>query len=468
MKKLSILFISFLTCILNSCDTNNDFLSKEIQTKSSENYSFLINVYSDNNDCKTRSISMKTEWAVGDIINLYIDGKSDSKCTISYKGNGIWEVDSNLSSFLFSNNSGNITAIYNEKEDTGNNTTSGDILYTEEGVYEKKGNVICISINMNKRPLSRIIIEGISSNKDYIEDFIWFKSIYSIKPMEWTKVEGNAFPCEYDASTNTAVFYGLLVSNQGTTTITLRNEKGYIYKRTYDKVCSPGESIHIEGPLKSPEKWTKDVLVQGITLDQNNLNLVIGDIYTLNAQLKNTNATNNNIIWSSSDNSVVEVDGDGNVMAKGNGSANISAEAADGSATATCSIRVANIEDFITIGYNSTSFSNSGGISISFSMPIYNNYSKSAIIVDNHFTFSSNNMAVFSSLSSFVASLQTNSQPCEILPNSSVNCNVSVFISGYWSYSTGSYSGSQNYITLYLKKDGVGFTKIKYLPWELY
>lgn len=57
--------------------------------------------------------------------------------------------------------------------------------------------------------------------------------------------------------------------------------------------------------------------------------------------------------WSSTNNNIVTVDQEGNVTALLNGDAQIMVKADDGSAEATCNIHIRNMEDFISVGYDS-------------------------------------------------------------------------------------------------------------------
>lgn len=82
--------------------------------------------------------------------------------------------------------------------------------------------------------------------------------------------------------------------------------------------------------------------VQSISLNHNSLDLKIGDVsHQLTATIYPTNATNKDLIWSSSNTNVATVSSSGVVTAKATGSATITATAADGSGkTATCSVTV--------------------------------------------------------------------------------------------------------------------------------
>ena len=79
--------------------------------------------------------------------------------------------------------------------------------------------------------------------------------------------------------------------------------------------------------------------VESVSLDRTSVELTEGDEITLNATVKPDNATNKNVTWSSSDESVIKVI-DGKVTALIPGSAVITVKTEDGSKTATCEVTV--------------------------------------------------------------------------------------------------------------------------------
>lgn len=85
------------------------------------------------------------------------------------------------------------------------------------------------------------------------------------------------------------------------------------------------------------------VKVKGINLDKENLDLNIGENYTLNAKITPNNATNKKVKWSSSNTSVATISGDGKLTAISGGATIITATTDDGEYTATCSVNVKNV-----------------------------------------------------------------------------------------------------------------------------
>ncbi len=84
----------------------------------------------------------------------------------------------------------------------------------------------------------------------------------------------------------------------------------------------------------------KNIAVQSVSLNTQNLTMQVGQNSTLVATLNPTNATNREVSWSSSDSSIVEVSSTGVLTAKREGTAQITVTTNDGSHTATANITV--------------------------------------------------------------------------------------------------------------------------------
>jgi len=82
------------------------------------------------------------------------------------------------------------------------------------------------------------------------------------------------------------------------------------------------------------------VEVTDVTLNKATLNLNVGASETLKATIHPSNATNQNILWQTSDNKVATVDGTGLVTAIVQGTATIWVTTVDGAKTATCTVTV--------------------------------------------------------------------------------------------------------------------------------
>ena len=84
----------------------------------------------------------------------------------------------------------------------------------------------------------------------------------------------------------------------------------------------------------------KNVPVEGIKLDKTSVVADKGASFTIKATLQPSNATNQNITWSTSDKSVATVSSSGKVTAVGKGVCQITAKTKDGGYTAVCMITV--------------------------------------------------------------------------------------------------------------------------------
>lgn len=84
----------------------------------------------------------------------------------------------------------------------------------------------------------------------------------------------------------------------------------------------------------------KPVAVTGVTLDKNTLSIKSGEKETLIANITPNNATNKNLIWKSSDESVATVDKNGLVTGVKKGTATITVTTEDGNYSDTCTVSV--------------------------------------------------------------------------------------------------------------------------------
>ena len=89
--------------------------------------------------------------------------------------------------------------------------------------------------------------------------------------------------------------------------------------------------------------------VTGINLDEENISMNVGDSDILTVTITPDNATNQNITWSSSDESIVTVNSEGEIEGISSGDVTITATTKDGNKKATCEITVVTVEDDIPI-----------------------------------------------------------------------------------------------------------------------
>lgn len=114
--------------------------------------------------------------------------------------------------------------------------------------------------------------------------------------------------------------------------------KGIVVDTRYNSANIEGFFEQVQTPDTIASTGTVSVIGVGVT--PSTLTLNVDDTYTLTATVTPYNATNRNVAWSSSAESVATVDSEGTVTAVTSGSATITATTADGSLTDSCSVTV--------------------------------------------------------------------------------------------------------------------------------
>lgn len=99
------------------------------------------------------------------------------------------------------------------------------------------------------------------------------------------------------------------------------------------------------------------VYVTGVSLDKNELSLSEGDKATLTATVTPSDATNQNVTWSSDNTGVATVSDAGLVTAIAVGTANITVTTEDGAYTATCAVTVSEATDYSAVYTSNVSIS---------------------------------------------------------------------------------------------------------------
>lgn len=94
--------------------------------------------------------------------------------------------------------------------------------------------------------------------------------------------------------------------------------------------------------VATSEVTIKPIPVESITISPNGITMKVGDTTQLTATVSPDNATNKEIIWSSSDDEIATVDSTGKVTGKKIGSVTITAKTPDGNVVATITVTVDN------------------------------------------------------------------------------------------------------------------------------
>ena len=133
------------------------------------------------------------------------------------------------------------------------------------------------------------------------------------------------------------------VHSDGTITVN-KNEDGEAIIQAISQQNNVSSSVKIK-----VRKIDYIVDVNEIILDKTAVNLNYNESLELKATISPTNATNKNIIWSSSDTSLVTVDNNGTIKAISNrsGTVIITAITADGNKSATVVVNVKKIDEVV-------------------------------------------------------------------------------------------------------------------------
>jgi uncharacterized protein YjdB len=124
-------------------------------------------------------------------------------------------------------------------------------------------------------------------------------------------------------------------TSSGTTTFEELNANSVTVTTSTAFRCTSASSISIYYTSNS----SSPISVTGVTLDESELSLAVGESATLTPIVAPSNATNKNVSWESSNDAIATVV-DGEVTAVAEGTATITVTTEDGSKTATCDVTV--------------------------------------------------------------------------------------------------------------------------------
>ncbi len=127
----------------------------------------------------------------------------------------------------------------------------------------------------------------------------------------------------------------ITAKNTGEVIITAISEDGN--KKATTKVLVEKEEV------EEPDKPEEIVKVTSVSLDKKSIKLFVDESNVLNATILPANATNKDIIYSSSDNNIVKVDSKGNITAISEGKAIITVSTVEGNKKAYTEVEVAKV-----------------------------------------------------------------------------------------------------------------------------
>ena len=171
-----------------------------------------------------------------------------------------------------------------------------------------------------------------------------------------TVVDDKYFKSSADCNNAAVYYYSCVCGAEGSTTFTVGEANGHSYSSAWEKNAThhwhKATCEHITEKSEEAEHnygtdnvcdtcgYDKTIHVSGITLNFSSLAMTVDDVKTLIATVTPNNATNQNVIWTSSNASIVTVDASGKITAVGVGTATITVTTADGNKNAQCTIVV--------------------------------------------------------------------------------------------------------------------------------
>ncbi|MGN0805834.1 MAG: Ig-like domain-containing protein [Candidatus Coproplasma sp.] len=255
----------------------------------------------------------KTAATVGDIITLTatVSGTGD------YNRNVSWAITEGGDKATLNGNLLTVTAAGTVK-----------VQATAEGDTTKKSNEITITVSAAE-PVepSDISVESVSLTPDALILDIGAEQTLAAIILPEDATNKNVIWISSNTSV-VAVDNGGKVTAiaEGSATVTVRTEDG-------------GKSATCRVTVNSPAV-DDTVKVDGVTVTPATLSLNVNGEYTLVANVSPSDATNKNVIWTSSNTSVVAVDNGGKVTAIASGGAEVTVTTEDGNFTGKCVVTV--------------------------------------------------------------------------------------------------------------------------------
>lgn len=208
----------------------------------------------------TRMNPESGQWQNGDEIFIALDGSDSNSYVLRYVASSGEFVISplNRSAAGFSEH-GTVTGFYASEaalsydgQDVKGSTT-GDIVYTEQGDYTVSGKTITINMRLNERKMSLVKITGLKSEAYVSNMKQTFTRLTSLASPAW-EVGGVTPSYIYNAAEGTAYCYGV-VPDDGR--ITLKYKDGLYYTLNNQlPTLAPGEMTELASPDAEPDKWT--------------------------------------------------------------------------------------------------------------------------------------------------------------------------------------------------------------------
>ncbi len=152
------------------------------------------------------------------------------------------------------------------------------------------------------------------------------------------------YTVKFDVDGGTEVSDQIVKKNEKVTPPSDPTKDGYEFEGWYLNGKKYDFDSKVTSDLVIEARWTNNNTadVEGVSLDQEEVGLRMGDETQLIATVEPSDAKDKTVTWKSSDESVVKVDEDGNIKAVSNGSATITVTTNEGGFVATCRVVVSD------------------------------------------------------------------------------------------------------------------------------
>lgn len=218
----------------------------------------------------TTKLTDSGTWQPGDNIYMCV-GSEKNSFKLTYEGGGEWKLsdwEGGNPIEAFSEPTGKLTALYCQfgeemKRVNGKITgkTIGDIVYTKEGKYRVLDGMIYFDINLNVRPVAKMVIKDVGPKMHptgkTITGFLYLDGLWDIK---WNNqgTTGRTYKQNYPKPGEMTI-WGKFPSGPEIGLIEIKGkDKVERYERQFNSsaTLNPGEKVTIYGPLgKDANKW---------------------------------------------------------------------------------------------------------------------------------------------------------------------------------------------------------------------
>lgn len=217
----------------------------------------------------TTKLTDSGTWQSGDNIYMCV-GSEKNSFKLTYRGGGEWgfsEWEGGNWIEAFSEPTGKLTALYCQfgelKRVNGKITgkTTGDIVYTKEGKYRVLDNIIYFDINLNIRPVAKMVIKDVGPKMHPSGKITGFSYLDGLWDIKWNNqgTTGRTYMPDYPHRGEMTI-WGEFPSGPEIVLIEIKGkDKVETYKRQFNSsaTLNPGEMVTIYGPLgKDADKWT--------------------------------------------------------------------------------------------------------------------------------------------------------------------------------------------------------------------